>query len=234
MYHPTEQEAAGLDLTDKGQNGEAVKKGFTLIELLIVVAIIGILAAIAVPNFLNAMTKAKISRVYADMKSIETAIETYNLDNAVYPHYIVNAGTKGPNGQPVSVSLIFQYMFTTPVAYLSTLSLMNPFEDVKKFRCPPTGPAGEATFSYGGSYSYWNRRQHSGIATDKNQWLLVTHGPTSTVICQGFPESSTQNQATYDFNDFRSRVYNISNGIISEGNVVRLGGELAGFETIVQ
>ncbi len=209
------------------------RRAFTLIELLIVVAIIGILAAIAVPNFLAAQTRAKVSRVYADMRSIENAIETYRLDNNAFAHYVVSAGTNGPNGQPVSVSMIFQYMFTTPIAYLSSLDLMNPFDDVRKYRCPPGAAAQDASFSYGGSYSYWNRRQHSGIPTDKDQWLLVTQGPTSTVICQGFPERNDQNSATYDFNDFRSRIYNLSNGIISEGNIVRLGGDLAGFEKIV-
>ena len=58
---------------------------FTLIELLIVVAIIGILAAIAVPNFVNAMTRAKVARVQSELKSLSSAIEMYNLDNNNYP-----------------------------------------------------------------------------------------------------------------------------------------------------
>ncbi len=58
-----------------------VARGFTLIELLIVVAIIAILAAIAVPNFLEAQVRSKVSRVKADMRTLATAIETYTVDN---------------------------------------------------------------------------------------------------------------------------------------------------------
>lgn len=60
-------------------------KAFTLIELLIVVAIIAILAAIAVPNFLEAQTRSKISRNLADMRTIATCLETYVVDNNKYP-----------------------------------------------------------------------------------------------------------------------------------------------------
>ena len=60
-------------------------RGFTLIELLIVVAIIAILAAIAIPNFIEAQTRSKVSRVKADMRSLATAVEAYRVDNNRYP-----------------------------------------------------------------------------------------------------------------------------------------------------
>src|SRR5210317_2224960 len=60
-------------------------KAFTLIELLIVVAIIAILAAIAVPNFLEAQIRSKVSRVKSDQRSLATAIESYYVDNNSYP-----------------------------------------------------------------------------------------------------------------------------------------------------
>ena len=61
------------------------QKGFTLIELLIVVAIIGIIAAIAIPNLLNAIDRGKQKRSMADMRSIGTAVESYAVDNNFYP-----------------------------------------------------------------------------------------------------------------------------------------------------
>ena len=59
--------------------------GFTLIELLIVVAIIGIIAAIAIPNLLNAIDRGKQKRSMADMRSLGTSVESYAVDNNFYP-----------------------------------------------------------------------------------------------------------------------------------------------------
>lgn len=61
------------------------KKGFTLIELLIVVAIIGIIAAIAIPNLLVALQKGKQKATMGDMKSIGSAIESYITDWSIAP-----------------------------------------------------------------------------------------------------------------------------------------------------
>jgi len=71
------------------------EKGFTLIELLIVVAIIGIIAAIAIPNLLNAIDRGKQKRTMADMRSLGTSIESYAVDNNFYPKGMTNVAAAG-------------------------------------------------------------------------------------------------------------------------------------------
>ncbi|MFH1737847.1 MAG: prepilin-type N-terminal cleavage/methylation domain-containing protein [bacterium] len=91
------------------------QSSFTLIELLIVVAIIGILAAIAVPNFLNAQMKALVTRVQADMHAFEKAYDMYRLDQNSYPPHVMGH----PKWQNKYV--------TTPIAYLSSVP-QDPFQ----------------------------------------------------------------------------------------------------------
>ena len=100
---------------------------FTLIELLIVVAIIAILAAIAVPNFLEAQTRAKVSRAQADLRTVATALESYAIDYNNYPTML----EPGFNHfLPQLNDLKWWYVpnaLSTPVAYLSNADMRGPF-----------------------------------------------------------------------------------------------------------
>lgn len=61
------------------------QKGFTLVELVVVIAIIGILAGIAVPRFLDATASARGAKIVADMRTIQSAEMIYYAKNAKYP-----------------------------------------------------------------------------------------------------------------------------------------------------
>lgn len=92
------------------------RSGFTLIELLIVVAIIAILAAIAVPNFLEAQTRSRVSRALNDLRSVSLAMEMYRLDNGTYAargndHVL-------PDGSRDEVD---KRLLTTPISYISAV-----------------------------------------------------------------------------------------------------------------
>lgn len=96
------------------------RNAFTLIELLIVVAIIAILAAIAVPNFLEAQVRAKVSRVKSDIRTVATAVESYRVDNNRYPP----TPFVGPGAD---VLRVVPTRLSTPVAYVSSANFLDPF-----------------------------------------------------------------------------------------------------------
>jgi len=125
-----------------------MKKGFTLIELLIVIAIITILALIAIPNFIEAQTRAAVSRVQADMRNTATAVESYFLDYNAYPYatyfwdhpvYIWNSSTKITQGTTaicrgvaLGTSLMWFTGLTTPLAYMTALPYIDPLQGNSK------------------------------------------------------------------------------------------------------
>ncbi len=80
------------------------KKGFTLIELLIVVVIIGILAAIAIPKFANTKEKAYIASEKSDLRNMATSQESYFADNQTYTTVLANMDFTSSQGVVATVT----------------------------------------------------------------------------------------------------------------------------------
>ncbi len=78
------------------------QKGFSLIEIMVVLAIMGLLAAIVAPNVMEALGKGKDRKVQADFKNIETALKMYKMDNGFYPttEQGLDALVGKPSGSP--------------------------------------------------------------------------------------------------------------------------------------
>ncbi len=179
--------------------------GFTLIELLIVVAIIAILAAIAVPNFLEAQVRSKVSRVNADMRSMATAIEAYHVDQNKYPEKI--DGDKYPEGY----ARYRLTSITTPIAYMSSI----PGDPFCEMNLAGGGrPGDEPSFIYlkAKYHPEWKLNWDTDVDlrmalnTPHTQWVLVSQGPMHR-----------------DTNYIWWTPYDPTNGTVSRGIIVRSG-----------
>lgn len=197
------------------------RSGFTLIELLIVVAIIGVLAAIAVPNFLNAQTRAKVARCYSDQQALGSALEMYNVDNGRFPYM-------GPPNYWYSIYIYPR--LTTPIAYVASIpkdgfSLTDAKESIHRF------DGGHEDFYPGWNiyevvkYNKWQpgwggkpvlKAVHAGARV-----LTVSRGPDKHEDIGGSPATGVL-------------VYNASNGLRSLGDIYRLtpGGVLSSAESL--
>lgn len=191
------------------------KHGFTLIELLIVVAIIGILAAIAVPNFLNAQVRAKVARVRADVKALTTALEMYQLDNNKYP---IDFG--GPDVEDRSWKQL-----TTPISYISSVGLTrDPFTDGNAGGSG--GFSGQRVFyDYGGGAWHSNVNDNGARERFWKQsvgYIILSFGPnTDREFPWNDPAIIGLGDRTFVGMQY---VYNGSNGLNSNGDIFAIRG----------
>jgi len=189
-----------------GKRGPGSRVGFTLIELLIVVAIIAILALIAVPNFLEAQTRAKVARAMSDLRTLHVAINSYYVDwndclRDANDHdtppdlrgltfYRENPGVQpdllflGDRNWMASFYTFRQFRpLTTPVAYI-TLRPVDSFSRVVPF--------GMDTREINNSIAYW-AILCSGPDLDDGDWYrgyspnnrAVKYDPTNGTVSSG-------------------------------------------------
>jgi prepilin-type N-terminal cleavage/methylation domain-containing protein len=206
------------------------RKGFTLIELLIVVAIIAILAAIAIPNFLQAQVRARVSSVKSGMHTTATGLESYYVDNNDYPptYYL--------SGYPAGMyNYHIPYELTTPIAYLSTLP-KDPFETYAgtgagylplKYQRPGAG------YSNGSPTSWYVQVPATYPIDDGSATLYKYYGPGNPANDSGCPGSADNIRwAVFSVGpdkEFETAQpipmrtwYDPTNGVVSNGNLVRI------------
>ena len=194
-----------------------MKRGFTLIELLIVVAIIAILAAIAVPNFMHAQVRAKLAGTVQSFRNLATVFEAYNADWNTYPPGTAN------NVEGYQMYAVL----STPISYTTTIYNMahEEFYDYDR---------GGGTIRQDLYEVMWGTNDHVGFPpkpvagtwasktgmfdynVPRDNWWIESIGPDRG-------DDSTRT-TRYPSPGMSIRIYDPTNGLISDGDLFRVGG----------
>ena len=209
------------------KQGKGGSRGFTLIELLIVVAIIAILAAIAVPNFLEAQVRAKCSRVRTDLRTLAVAQEAYYTD--------WNSYTDLDKGDNID-NLRGWRQLTTPVAYVTTIP-PDPFGEARNLgsgaRVDPCYELGSGALGEGPA----GLNNVRGMIRPSDSYEMSGYGPDhiDQTMAGGGVNQYRWNEWNYPWMDIPandpaairealSLLYDPTNGTVSGGNIFRFGG----------
>ncbi|MBX7247172.1 MAG: prepilin-type N-terminal cleavage/methylation domain-containing protein [Candidatus Sumerlaeaceae bacterium] len=211
-------------------------RGFTLIELLVVVAIISILAAMAVPNFLEAQIRAKVSRARSDMRTLATGLEAYCVDNNAYPMCNNEMLSGWRPGSDSGNDNRYLERLSTPISYITSPLQRDPFEPWGRYNnFSSSNPQGDYTDQLGDpdrvrilDYKYGAIKSDAGngggfanVAPEKPvAWLVYSAGPD-----KAYSGTSTL-MTSYDPEVVSAHFYDPTNGTVSYGDVWRGGGRL--------
>ncbi len=181
-------------------------RGFTLIELLIVIAIILILIAIALPNFLEAQIRARVTKARGDQRSIGQALDTYYLDFGYYPGESESTWARHTAIEEDGLKRI-----TTPIPYISEIP-EDPFPNHASGGYSP----GEQRKYYGG-----------GCTTDEYPAALANAGPIYLTWSRGPNQNGAIRATVVNVNPYNGEIvsYNPTNGTKSYGTIHHFSGE---------
>lgn len=224
-----------------------MKKGFTLIELLIVVAIIAILAAIAVPNFLEAQVRSKVSRAKSDQRSLATAIEAYFVDNNLYPAAAregtgtcaapnqtvnvnpTNFGNYNKYANPNNTTTQLQYVFSFANRGLTQIALLTtPVGYITSYPADPFVDTKGATFCYFANANGWilwspgpDTDEAQGTNLGKSGAGAGTNA-VETLYDVSIAQPSIALQCGIGGSQNKAFTYDPTNGTVSPGDVYRV------------
>lgn len=199
------------------------RAAFTLVELLIVVVIIAILAAIAIPNFLEAQIRSKVSRARTDLRTVAVALESYAADENKYPPMLGHWGQEGhrENGYGYSRNEFWigiPPQLSTPIAYLTHLPIdvfkigtrapVQLDETIPDLRPFNSGDSFDMTLFFFNNLQYGaSQNRTTIIVSNEGLWRIDSLGP-GAIAANDHPD---QNLWHYD----------ASNGTISLGYISR-------------
>lgn len=211
-----------------------MKKGFTLVELLIVIALIIIITAIAVPNLISANIKAKVKGIKSEMGSIAIALEDYRVDEGNYP--IEPDPSKYDPDEIAKPKKALSSKNTIGLGKL-VFPTKGASDPVYLYRIPgdPFNDGGEEEWdgkkgAHNNHYCYftgeWDADSKTRIdsSTKAEYWALVSYGPDKDQNIDSYTKAwnaADPNAPNHD--TYKNLVYNPDNGITSSGDIVIIG-----------